>query len=108
MFNVKLGLPTLEKRVVSLDGLEVYHFGFDISIQVVVLDTVDLDEFIVIPWIIIFFFSEPYRIQTDGAGSKGACLELNYWGIRRNEQMFGKCNDGYVVIWVWGVVQSLR
>jgi hypothetical protein len=85
MFDIKLGPPIIKKRAVLLDGLEVYNLGFDVSIQIVILDTVDLDESIVVPWIVMFFISEPCRIQTDGVGSKGACLEFNYRGIRGNE-----------------------
>jgi hypothetical protein len=49
MFDIKLGPPTFEKRAVLWDGLEVYNLCFDISIQIVVLDTVDLDEVAVVP-----------------------------------------------------------
>jgi hypothetical protein len=49
MFDVKLGPPTFEERAVFLDGLEVYNLCFDVSIQVVVLDTVNLDEITVVP-----------------------------------------------------------
>jgi hypothetical protein len=108
MFDIKLSSPTIKERVVFLDSLEVYNLGFDVSVQIVVLDAVNLDEVIVVPQIIIVFVSEPCCIETDGAGSKGACLEFNYWGVRGNEQMFGQCNNGYVVIWVWGVVWSSR
>jgi hypothetical protein len=85
MFDIKLGLPTIEKRAISFDGLEVYNLCFDVSIQVVILDTVDLDESTVIPKIIIFLSNEPCRVQTYGAGSKGACLEFDYRGIWRNK-----------------------
>jgi hypothetical protein len=49
VFNIKLGPPTIEEGAVFLDGLEVYNLCFDVSIQVVVLDTVDLDEITVVP-----------------------------------------------------------
>ena len=49
MFNIKLGPPTFQERAVLLDGLEVYNLCFDVSIQVVVLDAVDLDKFTVVP-----------------------------------------------------------
>jgi hypothetical protein len=108
VFNIKLGPPTLEERAVLLNGLEVYNLCFNVGIQVVVLDTVNLDEITFVPWIILFFIGEPCRIETYGLGSKGACLKFNYWGIRRNKQMFGKCDDGHVVVWVRGVVRSSR
>jgi hypothetical protein len=49
MFNIKLGPPTFEEGAVVRDGLEVYNLCFDISIQVVVLNTVNLDEITIVP-----------------------------------------------------------
>ena len=62
MFDIKLGPPTFEERAVFLDGLEVYNLCFDVSIQVVVLDTIHLDEITVVPWIIVFLIREPCRV----------------------------------------------
>jgi hypothetical protein len=58
MFDIKLGPPTFQERAVLLDGLEVYNLCFDISIQVVVLDAVDLDEFTVVPQIVVVLIDE--------------------------------------------------
>jgi hypothetical protein len=49
MFDVKLGPPTFKERAVFLDGLEVYNLCFDVSVQIIILDTVNLDEITVVP-----------------------------------------------------------
>jgi hypothetical protein len=62
VFNIKLGPPTIEEGAVFLDGLEVYNLCFNVSIQVVILDTIHLDEITVVPWIVVFLIREPCRI----------------------------------------------
>jgi hypothetical protein len=107
MFNVVLCMPAFQNRMVFQDPLKVDDIGFNISIQVIILNTVYLDNLFIGPQSIVVIVGKPCGVEACCVSLEGASLELDYRGIWRNKQVFRECYDRFIVIWIRSVIWLL-
>jgi hypothetical protein len=97
-------MPTFQYRAILLSALEVDNFCFNIGIQVVVMNTVNLNKIVMGLEGIIIVVGKTHCIKAYGVGLEGASPKLDNRGIWRDKQVFWECNDQFIVIWVRSIV----
>jgi hypothetical protein len=81
VLNIKLGMPTFEDWSVFGDALQVDNVGFNVGIQVIVLDAVNLDEIIIESKTVFIGMGYSSGVEAKGTSPEWAGLELDDRGI---------------------------